>query len=133
MPRQRVLISDYSWPDVDIEREVLGQAGAELVVAPACDCSTLRGLATGVDAIMTCWAPIPAEVIEAVENCRVVARLGIGLDNIDVAFCTRLGIPVTNVPDYCQVEVAEHTLALVLALARNIGVFHQDTRNGVYS
>ena len=132
MSPQRVLISDYSWPDVDIERQVLAQAGAELVVAPADDCSTLCELAAGVDAIMTCWATIPAEVIGAVGHCRGVTRLGIGLDNIDVDFCTRQRIPVTNVPDYCQREVAEHTLALLLALARNLGIFHQDTRAGVY-
>jgi D-3-phosphoglycerate dehydrogenase len=133
MSQQRVLISDYAWPDVEIERGILAQGGAELVVAPASDLTTLCGLAGGVDAIMTCWAPIPAEVIKLVENCCVVARLGIGLDNIDVDFCTRQGIPVTNVPDYCQVEVAEHTLALLLALARNIGIFHQDARQGVYA
>jgi D-3-phosphoglycerate dehydrogenase len=133
MSQQRVLISDYSWPDVEIERGILAQGGAELVVAPASDLATLSNLAGGVDAIMTCWAAIPAEVIKLVENCRVVARLGIGLDNIDVDFCTRQGIPVTNVPDYCQVEVAEHTLALLLALARNIGIFHQDARQGVYA
>lgn len=133
MSQQRVLISDYSWPDVEIERGILAQGGAELVVAPASDLATLSDLAGGVDAIMTCWAAIPAEVIKLVENCRVVARLGIGLDNIDVDFCTRQGIPVTNVPDYCQVEVAEHTLALLLALARNIGIFHQDARQGVYA
>ena len=133
MSQQRVLISDYAWPDVEIERGILAQGGAELVVAPASDLTTLCDLAGGVDAIMTCWAPIPAEVIKLVENCCVVARLGIGLDNIDVDFCTRQGIPVTNVPDYCQVEVAEHTLALLLALARNIGIFHQDARQGVYA
>ena len=133
MSQQRVLISDYSWPDVEIERGILAQGGAELVVAPASDLATLSDLAGGVDAIMTCWAAIPAEVIKLVENCRVVARLGIGLDNIDVDFCTRQGIPVTNVPDYCQLEVAEHTLALLLALARNIGIFHQDARQGVYA
>jgi D-3-phosphoglycerate dehydrogenase len=133
MSQQRVLISDYSWPDVEIERGILAQGGAELVVAPASDLATLSDLAGGVDAIMTCWAAIPAEVIKLVENCRVVARLGIGLDNIDVDFCTRQGIPVTNVPDYCQLEVAEHTLALLLALARNIGIFHQDARQGVYT
>ena len=132
MPSQRVLISDYSWPDVDIERQVLARAGAELVVAPASDCTTLCELAEGVDAIMTCWAAIPAEVIGAARHCRGVTRLGIGLDNIDVDFCTRQRIPVTNVPDYCQREVAEHTLALLLALARNLGIFHQDTRAGVY-
>ncbi len=132
MSSHRVLISDYSWPDVDIERQVLAQADAELVVAPSDDGATLRELAGGVDAIMTCWAAIPAEVIGAVEDCRGVTRLGIGLDNIDVDYCTRQGIPVTNVPDYCQQEVAEHTLALILALARNLGIFHQDTREGIY-
>ena len=132
MSSHRVLISDYSWPDVDIERQVLAQADAELVVAPNDDSATLYELAGGVDAIMTCWAAIPAEVIEAVEDCRGVTRLGIGLDNIDVDYCTRQGIPVTNVPDYCLQEVAEHTLALILALARNLGIFHQDTREGIY-
>jgi D-3-phosphoglycerate dehydrogenase len=58
--------------------------------------------------------------------------LGIGLDNIAVTHATERGIPVTNVPDYCLIEVAEHTLALLLALARKIGVFHANSRAGRY-
>ena len=61
-----------------------------------------------------------------------MARLGIGLDNIDVAHATARGIPVTNVPDYCLIEVAEHALALLLGLARKVAFYHHATKSGRY-
>ena len=128
----RVLITDYAWADLDIERAVLEEIGAELVVASESDPAALAELASDVDAIMTCWAGIPRQVIEAAPRCRVVSRMGIGLDNIDVTSCSERGIPVTNVPDYCGTEVAEHALALLFALARNVGWFHQQTKAGIY-
>ena len=79
MPRYKVLLTDYAWPDLDIERGVLAAADAELVVADAADADTLAGLAGHVDAIMTNWANVPAGVIEAAPKCRIVARLGIGI------------------------------------------------------
>ena len=63
---------------------------------------------------MTNWVDVRAPVIDAATKCRIISRLGIGLDNIDVWRATERGIPVTNVPDYCLTEVAEHTLALLL-------------------
>jgi D-3-phosphoglycerate dehydrogenase len=81
---------------------------------------------------MTNWSDVTAQLIDAATKCRIIARLGIGLDNIDVRHATRRGIPVTNVPDYCLIEVAEHTIALVLALARKIGVFHENAGAGRY-
>ena len=54
----------------------------------------------------------------------MICRTGIGLDNIAVAVATELKIPVTNVPDYCIGEVADHALALLLACARNVGFYH---------
>jgi D-3-phosphoglycerate dehydrogenase len=128
----RVLLTDYAWPDLDIERTILSEYDAELIVAPNREMATLFELARDVDAIMTNWADVPAELIDAAPRCRIIARLGIGLDNIDVAHATKRGIPVTNVPDYCLTEVAEHTLALLLALARKIGVFHANAREGRY-
>lgn len=133
MPRFRALITDYAWPDLDIERSVLGEVDAELVAAPSGDEPTLTALAAGCQAILTNWAHVTRRVIDAAPECRIVARLGIGLDNIDVAHATRRGIVVTNVPDYCLVEVAEHALALVLALARKIGWYHQQTKSGRYA
>lgn len=130
--RYKVLLTDYAWPDLDIERSILAEYDAELVVAPDRALATLIALAEGVDAIMTNWSEVPAELIDAAPRCRIIARLGIGLDNIDVRHASRRGIPVTNVPDYCLTEVAEHTLALLLALARKIGVFHANARAGRY-
>jgi D-3-phosphoglycerate dehydrogenase len=132
MPTHQVLLTDYAWPDLDIERNVLAEYDAELVVAPDRGLPTLIKLAADADAIMTNWSDVPAELIDAAANCRIIARLGIGLDNIDVRHATRRGMPVTNVPDYCLIEVAEHTMALLLALARKIGVFHENARSGRY-
>ncbi len=131
-PAPRVLLTDYAWSDLDLERTTLGTIDAELVVAHQQDEATLAELANDVDAIMTCWAKVTRAVIDATTNCQIVARLGIGLDNIDVARCTERGIVVTNVPAYCVREVAEHAIALMFALARNIAQFHQETKRGVY-
>ncbi|MDX1961914.1 MAG: C-terminal binding protein [Pirellulales bacterium] len=132
MPRFQVLLTDYAWPEIDIERETLREIDAELIVPPDTQPATLARLATSADAIMTCWAQVSASVIDAGPRLKIVSRLGIGLDNIDVARCTQLGIPVTNVPDYCLIEVAEHTLAILLALGRNIGHYHHATQSGTY-
>jgi D-3-phosphoglycerate dehydrogenase len=132
MPKFKVLITDYAWPDVEIERSVLAEVDAQLVVATATEAGSLARLAADVDAIMTNWAKVPAAVIAAAPRCRIISRLGIGLDNIDVACATRRKIVVTNVPDYCLIEVAEHTLALLLSLARKVAFYHLATKAGRY-
>jgi D-3-phosphoglycerate dehydrogenase len=132
MPKFRVLLTDYAWADLEIERRTLAEIDAELIVADKQDVASLAALAAPVDAIMTNWAKVPAEVISAAPNCRIVSRLGIGLDNIDVAYCTSHGIPVTNIPDYCLIEVAEHALAQLLSMARKIAFYHYETQEGRY-
>lgn len=132
MSKFKVLLTDFPWPDLEIERTILAEHDAELVVAPLGDEAMLAALAADVDAIMTCWADVSATVIDATTRCQIVARLGIGLDNIDVARATDRGIPVTNVPDYCLTEVAEHTLALLLALARKLPIYDANARRGIY-
>lgn len=135
MPHPKVLLTDRAWPDVSIEQSVLKAAGIELVQAPATDEDSLALAAAreSVAGIMTNWARVTARVIEASPQLTIVARTGIGLDNIDVAAATSRGVIVTNVPDYCLVEVAEHTLALVFALGRQIGHYHWQTKNRTYA
>jgi D-3-phosphoglycerate dehydrogenase len=128
----KILITDIAWPDLLIEEEILKQAQAQPVLAPDTDERTLVRAAADCSAIMTCWAQTTAEVMDACKECRIVARYGIGLDNIDVAHCTKQGIPVTNVPDYCVGEVADHTLALLLALARKISFSDSQIKAGRY-
>lgn len=132
MSRYRVLLTDYAWSELEIEQEILQKAGAELIVAPDGNEQTLTGLAHDVDAILTCWARVTRPVIDASTRLRIISRLGIGLDNIDVPYATERGIVVTNVPDYCLDEVAEHALALIFALARKVAFFHGATKHGRY-
>lgn len=129
----RVLLTDRPWASTDIEDRIFGEAGVTLVEPPDSKPATLAAAAAGMDAVATCWADVTAEVIEAAAgSCRLVARTGIGLDNIDVAACTAAGIPVTNVPDYCIDEVADHTLAALLNFARNIGHYDRAIKAGTY-
>jgi D-3-phosphoglycerate dehydrogenase len=117
---RKVLITDYVWPSLDPEREILEDAGFELVVAPDASESTLAALATDVDAIMFCFAQVTGKVLRTARKCLVASRYGIGVDNVDITVCTELGIVVTNVPDYCVDEVTEHSLGMVIALNRRL-------------
>jgi len=132
-PRYRVLLTDRAWPDTAIERDILSECGAELVEPTEPSEAELCRLAAQADAIATNWAHVTEAVVRAAGRCRVICRTGIGLDNIDVKTATELKIPVTNVPDYCVGEVADHALALILACARNIGFFHLRTKRGEYA
>jgi len=73
---------------------------------------------------------VTAEVIGAGKKLQVIARAGIGVDNIDLEAATSAGIPVVNAPTGNTVAAAEHTLALMLALARNIPEAHRSVKGG---
>lgn len=126
----KVLVTDYAWPSLDRERAVLAEVGAELVAAETGEEEELVRLAPPCDAILTCWQRVTPAVLDAAPGCRVVARYGVGVDNIAVDHATQLGIVVTNVPGFCVDEVSEHALALVLALARKVVDFAVQTRSG---
>jgi D-3-phosphoglycerate dehydrogenase len=126
----RVLITDHTWPDVHIETGLLERAGLSVVDAPRGDEATLRGLAEDAVAIMTCFARVTSAVIDNARELRVVARFGVGVDNIAVDAASARGIPVTYVPDYCVAEVAEHALALLLSLARGVVRYNESVKGG---
>lgn len=118
----RVVVTDHVFPGLDIERDVLAPVGAEVVLAPATDEATLVELAADAAGLLVCFAPVTTAVVDAAAagGCRVIARYGIGYDNVDVDAATRHGIVVTNVPDYCLDEVADHAMAMLLGAARGI-------------
>src|SRR6266545_510030 len=118
--------------------EPLAEAGVELLRAhyevdarAAMTREELLGEVAGADALVVRSATrVDAEVLEAGRNLKVVARAGIGLDNVDVAAATRLGVLVVNAPQSNVISAAEHTVALVLAQARNIPQAHARLREG---
>ena len=126
----KVLVTDYVWPSTDPEREVLSSIGATIIEAPDPDESTLIELAADVDAIMTCFAQVTANVVKAAKNCMVISRYGVGVDNIAVSTATEQGIPVTYVPDYCVDEVSDHVMALLLTWNRQIVFYDKVAKMG---
>jgi D-3-phosphoglycerate dehydrogenase len=124
------MMTDYAWPSVEPERQVLEEIGAELIVAESGTEAEFIDLAPQVDGILTCWLHVTTAVVEAAQKCKVIGRCGIGLDNIDVETATALGMVVTNVPAYCIDEVSDHTMALLLACARKINLLDRTIKNG---
>lgn len=124
----KVLITDHVWPSTDPERAVLEAGGASVVVAPDGEEATLIELARDADAIMTCFAQVTENVVRAAEQCVVIGRFGVGVDNIAVSTATELGIAVTYVPDYCVDEVSDHVIALLHAWNRKIALFDRSVK-----
>ncbi len=129
----KILITDYAWPSVEPERQVLARVGAALIVAESGDEAELLSLAPTIDGILTCWKPVRENVIAAAKKCQIIGRCGIGLDNIDVAAATQHGIVVTNVPAYCIDEVSDQGMALLLACARKIPRYDAAVKNGTWA
>jgi D-3-phosphoglycerate dehydrogenase len=129
-----VLLTDFAWPADAIERRIIEGAGHMLhagppVPAPAAQIAALaRELRPA--AILTCWARVSAEAIDAAPELAIVARLGVGLDNIDVERATARGVLVTNVPDYCVEEVSDHAVGMLLAWARGLVPFDRSVKSG---
>lgn len=126
----KVYVSDFDYPNLDIEKSVLEPIGAEVI---GLACKTGEGLAEqakDADAILQQYAKIPLETIAALDKCKVICRYGIGVDILDVEACYDHGIMVSNVPDYCIDEVADHSIALALSLSRRIKAYDDFTHEG---
>jgi D-3-phosphoglycerate dehydrogenase / 2-oxoglutarate reductase len=115
-----IAITDYVFPSLDPERAVLEPLGVELRPQQCRSDDEIIALARDAEAVLNCYAKMTARVIEKLKRCKIIARYGIGVDNVDLAAATKAKILVTNVPDYCIDEVSDHALALLLALARRL-------------
>jgi D-3-phosphoglycerate dehydrogenase len=115
-----VSLTDQVFPTIDVERAILSSIDATLEVLTQATPEVIRAEAAQADALLTTYAPIDAETLASLERCRIISRYGIGVDNIDLEAARARGVVVTNVPDYCVEEVADHTLALLLAAVRKI-------------
>lgn len=128
----KVVITDYDYGNVDIERAILEAVGAEVVALQAKSEDDLLEAARDCAAIMNQYARVGAKTIAAMECCKVIARYGVGVDIVDVTAATAKGILVTNVRDYCTEEVADHAVSLWLALARGLFPYNKATHQGLW-
>jgi len=128
--KAKVVITDYVWESLDVEKATLGSL-ADLVPMKTKKPEEFLDEAQDCDALLNTYAgPITAEAMARMRKCRIIARYGIGVDTIDLEAATRAGIIVTNNPTYCIEEVAEHTMALLLACARKVALYDRLVRGG---
>ncbi len=119
--RPLVVVTDDRFGDAAaLEQGILGAAGCDLHVADCHSAADVAAAGQDADALLVNMAPVTALAIAGLRRCKVISRYGVGLDNVDQAAAAARGIAVRNVPGYCDREVAEHTLGLILALARRI-------------
>lgn len=132
----RVLLTDIAWSDCETERSLLAAAGHQLIWTDKNNRSeaAVTHLCRQFQpaAIMTCWAPVGESTFDASPDLRLVQRMGIGLDNIAVAYAEERGVWVTNVPAFCIEEVSDHAIAMLLALARDMPRQVERVRNGIW-
>jgi C-terminal binding protein len=132
--RSNVLVVDSvrgSYVSVpDIEAQVL-QDVADVTVEKVDDGTQLSDALSAADVVIA-WHHIalPRNVLRRLGRCRGVVRASVGYDNIDLEAATELGIPVANVPDYGTEEVADHTVALILAMVRRLPDLDRHVRGG---
>ncbi|RLC38981.1 MAG: C-terminal binding protein [Candidatus Nealsonbacteria bacterium] len=124
----KVVITDCNHPSIEIERKMLSEINAELILS---NCNTEEDIikvAKDADGIINQRVPITRRVITLLNKCKVIVRYGVGVDNIDVKAATECGIIVSNVPDYCVDEVSTHAIALILNCARGISLLDRKIR-----
>ena len=126
--RPRIVITDCDHPSVEIERAILSEIDPEFILAQCNTEDEVIEVAKDADGIINQYAPMNRRVIESLKRCKVIARYGVGVDNIDVEAATEHEIIVANVPDYCVDEVSTHDMALILTCARGIALLNSKIR-----
>ncbi len=116
----KFLITDYDFPDVDLELELFREAGMEVATAQCRTEDDVIAAAKGCDGLLAQYAPMNAKVFGARPEVRIVSRLGAGYDTVNVADARRFGVWVANSPDYGVGEVATHALGMALSLVRHL-------------
>lgn len=129
----RVVITDHAFPSLDPERAVLDGLAEVIDRSPLRTEDDVIRVAHDADALIIGFVPITARVMDALPRLRCVVRYGVGYETIDVPAAAARGIQVANVPDYCIPEVADHALALLLALARKVIPLDASMRRGEWA
>ena len=112
----KVVISDYVWPNIDIEKNFFESKNIDLVASS--NKSDLKKQIVDADGLLFCFESIDEDILRSSKNLKVAQRYGIGVDNININVATEIGVVVANIPDYCIDEVSDHAMSMILSLNR---------------
>jgi D-3-phosphoglycerate dehydrogenase / 2-oxoglutarate reductase len=128
--RKKVAVLGARYGDLVVERRMLGPLGVDLSESRGATEDEIIAASEGAQVILCGGAPkISAAVIRRLPELKAVVRYGIGVDTVDLAECTKRGIYVANVPDYCIEEVATHALTFVLSWSRKLPIAQRTIKN----
>jgi phosphoglycerate dehydrogenase-like enzyme len=126
----KILITDYDFPDIELELALYRAAGIEVVAAQCRTEEEVIAASAGCQGLLVQYAPVNAKVFAARPEIRIASRFGAGFDTINTADAREYGVWVANSPDYGVGEVATHALAMTLALVRHIAFYDRDVKAG---
>ena len=115
--------------DYDFEMEYLSTVDAEIVEFEASSEGEFIEQVKDCDALIARGDRVTANIIDNLQNCKIIALGSVGADTVDVGAATARNIPVTNVPDTFIEEVADHTMMLLLATFRRLTLMDKYTRD----
>ncbi len=133
----KIVFADYYYPSNSQEISILeGLGDVEIIDLTKIqeggikDPEALIPYVIDADALIVQFAQVTKDVIDAMQNCKIIARYAIGLDNIDIVAATSKGIVVSNVPDYCIEEVSDTAMAHIMNCLRAVAyanlLIHED-------
>jgi len=129
----KVVITDHNNMEFAEEKRTIESVGAKLEIAQCKTEDEVIVKAQGAIGLINSEIPITRKVIESLPDLKVIAKCSIGVDNIDVEAATDNHVFVANVPDYCQDDVSNHALALIMTLTRKIVSLNQKVKQGKWS
>src|ERR1700747_726137 len=114
MRRPLIAVADSVFPSLDPALKALSHLDPEIRIAKSTSTNDIIEVARDADAVLVTYAKLPGELLRQLQQCKVIGRFGLGVDNIDVKAAAALNITVTYVPDYCLREVSDHAMPLLL-------------------
>ena len=133
MSKYKVVITDNRHGSYDIEKKILRDIDAEVIVEDCVDVDDVIAKCADADAILLDMAPMTKEAIAGLNRCKVIVRYGVGYDNLDVDACSEKGIVAANVPDYCMEDVSDMAVAHIFACLRRTALKDRLVRQGEWN
>ena len=122
MGKRKIYVTDYFRRQINVNGKLLGK-NIEVILLQELDEKKLFPQIADADAIIVDKTPLTGYTLSRAPKCKIIVRLGVGYDNVDLKAAGENGIYVCNVPDFCTPEVAEHAALLMLALLRNFSSY----------
>lgn len=130
--RGTLLVAPHQFPHLEREQKLADQFGLKLVAAKDQQAFT-DGMADAEVVMVTPYGKVNEAELARMTRCKAVVRYGMGYDNIDVIAATKVGVPVSIVPDASSEEVAAHALAMGIALARRLPQGQASIQNNAWA